>query len=235
VAPSAASISKRVHELPARRAEAAGRGEDPVRDAIMEAMLEVVGEVGYREVAIRAVLERYGGHRIQFWERFASKEECFAAAHAVWADELAAELLTAAASAGSWRAGVRAALLTLFRFVDERPALTRALLIEAEIAGGAALVKREETVERLGESIDGVRNQIDPEQQPPPLTGLFVAGGIATYVSSQLAAGAKGATWEGLPELMRLATAPYFGEEAAEQEFEAARAVVARVAAGEEP
>jgi AcrR family transcriptional regulator len=215
--------------------EAAGRAEDPVRDSILEAMLETVGEVGYREVAIREVLERYGGHRIQFWERFAGKEECFAAAHEAWTDRLVAELLASAHAAADQRAGVRAALVTLFRFVDERPLVARALLTEAEVAGGAALVKREETIERLGERIDAAREQADPEEQPPPLTGLFVAGGIATYVSGQLADGAEGATWEGLPELLRLATAPYFGEEAAEEEFQAGSTIVDRVAAGEEP
>jgi AcrR family transcriptional regulator len=235
MAPPAASTSKRMHELPARRAEAAAGGADPVRDSIMEAMLEAAGEVGYREVAVRSVLERYGGHRIQFWERFAGKEECFALAHAVWMDRLATELLSSALAAGDWRRGMRAALLTLFRFVDERPALARALLIEAEIAGGAALAKREETVERLGEAIEAGGDRADPEDRPPPLTGLFVAGGIATYVSEQLAAGARGASWEGLPELMRFATAPYFGEEAADEEFEAARAIVDRLAAGKQP
>ena len=224
-----------MHELPARRAEAAGREDDPLRDSIMEAMLTAAGELGYREVAIQGVLERYGGHRVQFWQRFASKEDCFAAAYATWADRLLTELLSAALAAGEWRRGVRAALVSLFDFVEARPALARALLIEAEIAGGLALAKREETIERLGEAIDSAREQAAREERPPPLTGVFVAGGIATYVSEKLAAGTPGAIWEGLPELMRFATGPYFGEEAASEELEAARAFLDRRGRGQVP
>jgi AcrR family transcriptional regulator len=222
-----------MHDLPARRAEATQREDDPVRASIMEAMLTAAGELGYREAAVRDVLERYGGHRVQFWERFASKEDCFAAAYSVWADRLAAELLTVAVAEGDWRRGVRAALVALFGFVEERPAVARALLIEAEVAAGPALAKREETIQGLGEAIDSAREQAAPEERPPPLTGVFVAGGIATYVGEQLAAGRQGAIWAGLPELMRFATGPYFGEEAADAEFEAARAYLLERSAGD--
>jgi AcrR family transcriptional regulator len=223
-----------MHELPARRAELAGQDDDPVRASIMEAMLAAAGELGYREVAIHHVLERYGGHRVQFWQRFASKEDCFAAAYVTWADRLATELLTAALDEGDWRRGMRAALVALFEFVDDRPDVARALLIEAEIAAGPALAKREKTIERLGEAIDDAREQSPPAERPPPLTGAFVAGGIATYVSEQLAAGRREAIWDGLPELMRFATGPYFGEEAAEMELESARVFVESRTLGKE-
>ncbi|MCW2988196.1 MAG: transcriptional regulator, TetR family [Solirubrobacterales bacterium] len=224
-----------MHELPARRAESAQRDDDPVRTSIMEAMLAATGELGYREVAIHHVLERYGGHRVQFWQRFASKEDCFATAYATWADRLATELLTTALAEGNWRRGMRAALVALLRFVEGHTDVARALLIEAEVAGGAALAKRSETIERLGEAIDCAREQAAPAERPPPFTGLFVAGGIATYLSGQLAAGTRSAIWEGLPELMRFATGPYFGEEAAREELEATRAFLDRRPPGKEP
>ena len=216
-----------MHELPARRAELAGRDDDPTRAAIMEAMLAASGELGYRDVAIHHVLERYGGHRVQFWQYFADKEECFAVAYASWIDRLTTELVAAALAAGDWRRGVRAALIALFEFADERPDVARALLIEADVAGGAALAKREETIERLGEALDSAREQAEPEQRPPLLTGVFVAGGIAAYLSERLAAARPAELWDGLPELMRFVTDPYFGEEAAEEELEAARAFLA--------
>ncbi len=190
------------------------------------------GELGYREASVKDVLDRYGGHRVQFWERFASKEDCFAVAYATWADRLVAELLTAAVAEGDWRRGVRAGLFALLRFAEQRPALTRALLIEAEIVGGPALAKREQAIEAVGAAIDSAREQAAAEKRPPELTGLFVAGGIATYVGEQLATGEPGAAWDGLPELMRFATGPYFGEEAADAEFEAARALLLERAEG---
>ena len=211
-----------MHELPARRAESARRGDDPVRAELMEAMLIACGELGYREVAIKDVLARNGGHRVQFWQHFASKEECFALAYEAWADRLVAELLAAGAGAEDWRQGIRAALEAFFRFIDARPQIARSLLLDADVAGGPALAKREQVIERLGAAIDGVRERLDPADRPPPLTGIFVAGGIATYAGEQLASGCEGAPWQGLPELMRFATAPYFGAAAAEAEFAAA-------------
>jgi AcrR family transcriptional regulator len=216
-----------MHQLPARRAESAGRDDDPTRAAIMEAMLAASGELGYRDVAVHQVLERYGGHRVQFWQHFASKEECFAIAYATWIDRLTTELVSAALAAGDWRRGMRAALIALFELADERPDVARALLIEADVAGGAALAKREETIDRLGEALDSAREQAEPEERPPALTGVFVAGGIAAYLSERLAAGRPAELWDGLPELMRFVTDPYFGEEAAREELEAARAFLA--------
>lgn len=200
----------------------------------MEAMLVAAGQHGFRQVSVKNVLELYGGHRVQFWQHFASKEECFAAACASWDDRLVAELLTAAADRPEWGERLRAAVIALFEFVDSNPEIARSLLIEAEIAGGEALAKREEAVDRLGAAIDLAREQAAPGEQPPPLTGLFVAGGIAGYVGEQIAAGTAAAIWEGMPELMRFATAPYLGEEGAEAEFEAAAAFVERRARGEE-
>jgi len=130
---------------------------------------------------------------------------------------------------------MRAGLVALLSFAEQRPALARALLVEAEIAGGPALAKREQAVEAVGAAIDSAREQVPAEERPPELTGLFVAGGIATFVGEQLAAGEPGAAWEGLPELMRFATGSYFGEEAAEAEFEAARALLLERAEGSEP
>jgi len=211
-----------MHELPARRAESAQRPDDPVRAELMEAMLVACGELGYREVAVKDVLARTGGHRVQFWQHFASKEECFAAAYETWAGRLVAELLKAAATGADWQSGMRAALIAFFGFVDERPQLARALLLDADIAGEPALSRREQALQRLGAAIDGVRAQLQPDDRPSPLTGLFVAGGIANYVGEQLATGSERAPWQGLPELMHFATAPYLGPEAAAAELAAA-------------
>ncbi len=131
-------------------------------------MLVACGELGYREVAVKDVLACFGGHRIQFWQHFASKEDCFVLAYATWTDRLVAELLGAAATEDGWRRGMRAALVAFFRFLDERPQLARSLLVDAEIAGGPALAKREEAIELLGKAIDGAREQADPDDRPPP-------------------------------------------------------------------
>jgi AcrR family transcriptional regulator len=192
----------------------------------MEGVLHVVGELGFRGASVRAVLEYSGGHRKQFYEHFDSLEDCFQQAYAAWIERLGVSLLEAAVSASGWQAGVRAGLVRLFQFVSEQPAIARALFVEAQVAGGAALGEHDEALDRLAQALDSVRAEIDPGQLPPETTGIFVVGGIEACLCDVLAAGDANRIWEALPELMHLAAGSYLGKEAAEAEFEAARALL---------
>jgi AcrR family transcriptional regulator len=194
-----------------------------VREGEMEGALQVVGEVGYRAASVRAVLEYNGGHRKQFYDHFDSLEDCFARAYETWVDRLGVSLLEAAVGAEGWRAAVQAGLVRLFEFVGERPAIARALFLEVQVAGGAAMAKHEEATERLAAALDSVRAGIPPSEQPPRATGVFVVGGIEACLCEVLAEGSEGRVWDALPELMHLAAGSYLGNEAAEEAFEEAR------------
>jgi AcrR family transcriptional regulator len=199
-----------------------------IREGEMEGALHVVGELGYRAASVRAVLEYSGGHRKQFYDHFESLENCFAQAYATWIDRLGVSLLEAAVAASGWRAGVRAGLVALFRIVAERPEIARSLFVEVHIAGGAALAKHDEAVERLVSVLDSVRSEIDPSQQPPEATGIFVVGGIEASLREALAEGEASRIWDSLPELVHLAAGSYLGRQAAEEEFEEAKALLER-------
>lgn len=203
-----------------------------VREGEMEGVLHVVGERGYRDASVRAILEYSGGHRKQFYEHFASLEDCFEQAYAAWIERLGVDLLEAAVSAHGWRAGVRAGLIRVFELVVERPAIARALFVEVQVAGGEALAVHDEAVERLAGALDSVRGEIEPGQEPPATTGIFVVGGIEACICEVLAAGDATRVWEALPELMHLAVGSYLGNEAAEVELEAAKELLARDRAG---
>jgi AcrR family transcriptional regulator len=217
--------------LPARQAIASGNGglsDEQVREGAMEGALIAAGEVGYRDASVRAILEHSGGHRAQFYRHFESKEDCFAQAYASWVDRLCVDLLQAAAAAPGWEAGVRAALIELFRFVSERPAIAQALFVEVHIAGEPALSRHEAAVERAAAALDGARAQIEPELAPPEATGTFVVGGVESCVCEALTAGDPARIWATLPELMHLAVGSYFGREAAEAAFEEASVLLER-------
>ncbi|HWM63076.1 MAG TPA: TetR/AcrR family transcriptional regulator [Solirubrobacterales bacterium] len=217
--------------LPAREAVASGNGglsDEQVREGAMEGALIAAGEVGYREASVRAILEHSGGHRAQFYKHFESREDCFAQAYATWVDRLCVDLLEAAASASGWEAGVRAALVELFRFVSGRPAIARALFVEVQIAGEPALSRHEAAVERAAAALDGARAEIEPERAPPEATGVFVVGGIESCVCEVLTAGDPARIWDTLPELMHLAVGSYFDREAAEAAFEEASIMLER-------
>lgn len=100
----------------------------------------------------------------------ANKAGCYAAAYEVEAERLYAALLGAAAGDPSWRCGLRAALRQLPRVAGEQPLLARGLLIKDHIAGGPALAKREEMLERLTRLLTG-----RSRHSPPPLTPFMVS------------------------------------------------------------
>jgi AcrR family transcriptional regulator len=194
-----------------------------VRQGEMEGALHVVGEVGYRAASVRAVLEYSGAHRRQFYEHFDSLEDCFAQAYEAWIEQLGVSLLEAAVGAGGWRESVQAGIVRLFEFVVERPTIARALFLEVQVAGGAALAKHEEATERLGAALDSVRGEIAADEQPPEATAFFVVGGIEAAICDVLTEGNPSRIWDALPELMHLTVGSYLGNEAAEQAFEEAK------------
>jgi AcrR family transcriptional regulator len=207
---------------------AKGGSERDVREGAMEGVLVACGELGFRETSVRSILEHSGGHRAQFYQHFESKEECFAQAYAAWIERLCLSLLEAAATTPGWEAGVREAIVRLFQFVSERPAIARALFVEVQIAGEPALSRHEAAVERLAAAIDSARNDIDPSEAPPEATGVFVVGGIESCVAEALSAGDPGRIWHALPELMHFTAGSYFGKEAAEGAFERASELLER-------
>jgi AcrR family transcriptional regulator len=203
-----------------------------VREGEMEGALHVVGERGFREASVRAVLEYSGGHRKQFYEHFDSLEDCFQQAYATWIERLGVDLLEAAVSVNGWRAGVRAGLTRLFEFIGERPAIARALFVEVQVAGSEALAVHDGALERLAGALDSVRSQIDPDEEPPEPTGLFVIGGIEACICEVLSAGDANRVWDTMPELMHLAVGSYLGNDAAEEEFEVAKEMLEHDRAG---
>ncbi len=194
----------------------------------MEGALLACGELGYRETSVRAILEHSGGHRAQFYKDFASVEDCYAQAYALWIERLCVSVLEAAATTPGWEGGVRAAIVRLFQFVTARPEIARALFVEVQIAGEPALARHEAAIERLASAIDSARADIDPVLEPPEATGVFVVGGIESCVAEALTVGSPDRVWDALPELMHLAAGSYFGKEEAESAFERASIFLAR-------
>jgi AcrR family transcriptional regulator len=194
--------------------EAEAQKVEDVHAEIMEAMLTVSGEIGYRKVAVRHVLERYGGYRLQFYRHFESKAQCYAVAYEVEVERLVDGMLRAGAEEESWRDGLRAALEFLSAFIRERPALARGLLTEVHVAGGAALAKREEVFERLSHAIDSARRETGSRHSPPPVTAMFIVGAIDGAVGDVLARGAPEDFELAIPELVEMANVAYFGDQA---------------------
>jgi len=199
------------------------RQDQEAQRRIMEAMLEACGERGYRKVRVQDAIERCDSHRVQFYRHFANKAECYARAYEIEAERLSEGLLEVARAQGVWRAGLSAALEKLARFACERPTLARGLLVEVQVAGGPALGKHGEILERLSRAVDSARPESESRHDPPPVTASFMVGAIEAALSSALVRGEPGSFAAAVPELAAMVAAPYFGEEAKEADTVAVR------------
>lgn len=194
----------------------------PARQRLLQAVLEVSGELGYEQVAVRHVIERARASRATFYKHFGDREDCFVQAHRDAGQWLYRRLIGAAKRQRSWREGLRAAMAELLEFCANQPAIAKALFVEVHAAGERALAQRAELMERLSRALDSARREIPSRQAPPPVTATFIVGAIDTLVCAKLMDGDAAGAPEMLPGLLHFVVMQYFGEAAAWEEMSAA-------------
>jgi AcrR family transcriptional regulator len=178
-------------------------------------MLLTAGAVGYEATTLQEVAERAGVTPGSFQRRFVGREECFAAAYETAAEELVERLLEAGREAPSWRAGLRAAITELLRFVAEQPLLAKALVLEVRAARGDAWLKHQQLVDRLVAAIDSARSQPGALPSASPMTAGFMVGAIEESIALEIGAGRAAEAERLLPDLAHLVVLNYFGEDEA--------------------
>jgi DNA-binding MarR family transcriptional regulator len=118
---------------------------------------------------------------------------------------------------GAWVDRVRAGLLALLEFFDERPDLAHLLVVRAPVAGPRALAHRREMLERLARVIDEGRERAG--RQPAPLTAEGVVGGALSVIHSRLVDRDGRSLVELLNPLMSFIVMPYLGRSVARMEL----------------
>jgi AcrR family transcriptional regulator len=182
---------------------------------MMGAMLIAVGDLGFSGATVQDALDLTDVSRKRFYERFSNKGDCFARAYDIEAEALCRRILSAAHSAGGWVDGLRAGVSELLRFVADKPAAARALLIEGQHARGPTSSKYDEVAERLSHAIDSARHRVGTQHAPPPLTARFIVATIESTVSGWLLGDTASDAMSLLPGLVHFSVLYYLGEEAA--------------------
>lgn len=188
------------------------------RERILEGMLEAVGRRGYEQTTVQDAIEAAGLYRQAFYDSFSDKEDCYLQAleaGAMWAESVMRE--SAAAAEADWRGRMRGALRGLLEFLDSRPQIGRALLVEVHAAGPQAVEKRTEAMVRAARLIDLAREEGD--DTAPAISAEAVVAGILAVLHTRLAGEREDGFELLLPELMYLAVLPYFGVDAAAAEL----------------
>lgn len=193
------------------------------RERILEGMLEAVGSRGYEQTTVQDAIEAAGLYRQAFYDSFSDKEDCYLQSLDAGASWVESAMQAAAGTEGpSWRGQMRGALRGLLRFLDDRPQLGRALLVEVHAAGPRAVERRTRSMVRAAELIDLARQEGDADA--PAISAEAVVAGILAVLHTRLTREQKTGFEPLLPELMYLAVLPYFGadEAAAELDLDAA-------------
>jgi AcrR family transcriptional regulator len=183
------------------------------RQRILQGMLEAVGTRGYEQSTVQDALSNAGLYRQAFYDSFEDKKDCYLQALDAGSAWIELAMREAATGEATWRGQLRGALTGLLRFLDEQPAVGRALLVEVHAAGAEAVDKRIEAMERAAAAVDLAREEGDG--QAAAISAEAVVAGILAVLHTRLAANQTTGFGLLLPELMYLAVLPYFGPDAA--------------------
>jgi AcrR family transcriptional regulator len=189
------------------------------RQRILQGMLEAVGTEGYERATVQDAIANAGVYRQAFYDLFVDKEDCFLQAIDAGSAWIELAMREAAGDDAGWRARVRGALKGLLRFLEEQPAVGRALLVEVHAAGPRAVERRTEAMERAISMMDLARDEGDGVA--PEIAAEAVVAGILAVLHARLAAQQTSGFGRLLPELMYLAVLPFFGPVAAAAELRA--------------
>ncbi len=165
------------------------------RGRIFDGFAAALAYHGYEDTKVTDIIELAGVSRATFYERFESKELCFAAAYEDGVGRLAAAVEEAAQGERGWANRLSAGLRTGLEFLAADPPLAHLLLVESLAAARPARLEHERSLERLANAL---RPQTgDREGTVSEETARLLAGGLASHISGRVLAGEA----EQLPEL----------------------------------
>lgn len=114
------------------------------RSRLLAAVTSAVAQRGYAGTTITEIARRAGVSPNGFYDHFDDKEECFLAAHRVYAERLLERLATAVSPTLEWHAFIAGALDTYLGSLEIDRTAARAFGLEMGAAGPAARERRRE-------------------------------------------------------------------------------------------
>lgn len=176
------------------------------RARLFRAMLESVGECGYAGTTVPDVVARAKVSRNAFYALFADKDDCFLSL----CDEFAAQMLEELGSptASDWRGALREGVDAYLRWWQQRPAFSRAYLVELPVVGSRALEQRDRQYAYFRDLFDGLAAWARSEEPglPPlhPLATRTIVLAVTEMVAEEVRAGRTTRLTELAPDLTRL-------------------------------
>jgi AcrR family transcriptional regulator len=182
-------------------------------------MVEMVAGHGFAAIDVASVCERAQVGRNHFDRCFADLEDCFLGIHDEVMEGLCARVDAACEGREAWHDRIWAAGMAAMRFLQEDSARARFLVVSLNGVGGGAPSRRNRIVQRIADVLDGGRDEVDGERRVSRCTAEIAAGAVYGTILTKVESGSIERGEEFLPELIYLATMPYLGARAAEDEL----------------
>jgi AcrR family transcriptional regulator len=183
---------------------------------LQRAMIDSIGEKGYRATTIADLVGRAGVSRKTFYEHFANKQECLLATFDVIAADGRRRAIEAYQQArGEDRGtgdlverGVEAALRALFEATIDNPGAARLNMVEIVAAGPAGIARRESAVQEYRNFVRSILQQGSGggEGTVPATVVRAVVGGLNRILYSRVRHGQRAELRQLVPDLMRWVT-----------------------------
>lgn len=210
-------LSQRLASKPAPGREKGPRRDAapaPQRERILDAAERLAAEHGVAGASIEAIVKAAGLSSATFYELFAGKEDCFAAAFERAVEAAGGELARAAAGQASWPEQVATGLRALLGLIGERPERARLCLVEAQTGGPQLSASFEAALDRVAAKLRQGRALDTAPPDLPPTHEEATAGSLAWLLRERLERGGGEGELEGLyPELVDIALGPYLAAE----------------------
>jgi AcrR family transcriptional regulator len=193
--------------------------EDPVRERLATAMMELAAEHGLDGTTVAMVCKRAGVGRAAFDAKFSGKEDCFLRVHGEIAAEFCQRAAAAFAGPRAWHDRVWAGAWAAMRFLQEDAARARFFVVAVNGAGSRAQARRDRVLQGLADMIDAGRAELEEPESVSRSTAEMVTGAIYGTILTKVRDGAIERGEEFLSELVYMAMMPYLGARAAEDEL----------------
>lgn len=119
----------------------------------------------------------------------------------------------------SWHDRVWAGGLAAMRYFREDPERARLMVAETNRGDVDSMRRRDEAVQLIADLLDGGRDEHEGPRPMSRCTAEIAAGAVFNTVLAKLDSGSVERGEEFLPELIYMATMPYLGARAAEDEL----------------
>jgi AcrR family transcriptional regulator len=184
------------------------------RARLVSSMIETVAERGYGRTTVADVIGAAKISRRTFYESFANKEDCYAAAYEASFGYLRT-MAGGGAEGAAWPASVREGLAALLETLAAHPDLAAFFLVSPAGVGDEIADRHHRAINELVEVLLAAAPKVREPKGAASIRAEALAGGFSRLAAMRVNAGRTAELPALLPDLVELFLRPYVGSEEA--------------------